>query len=337
MYHLIKPILISWEAKHIADYEKMNEIKSENIINAVNYLKTAGSCTVSEIAEKCGISFPTAKNILNYAVDKKIAFESHTAPSTGGRKAAVYKVNPEYCCRAYVIIENNTLIFRICDFTGRVCEETKREINLNNFIDDTTAEYNRLKKSRNVSALVMSLPCVVSNGEIKDWYYNPAYVGKNVSNLLSERLGIACFVENDMKLAVLGRAEKYANAKRSTVACVQFGHNGIGIGEYVNGKILRGMSDFAGEVGYIDDVTKSISSVRYCSKIIKNLIIFLNPEKIVFYTSQHQSNIEEIMKSATRALPPYSVPEFEVSTDYIDDINAGLKFISDEFAENKYF
>lgn len=40
---------------------------------------------------------------------------------------------------------------------------------------------------------------------------------------------------------------------------------------------------FAGEVGFINDLRKNIMGISYPGKIVRNAVVFLNSEVIIFY------------------------------------------------------
>ena len=133
-----------------------------------------------------------------------------------------------------------------------------------------------------------------------------------------------------MKLTAIGECVKNSN-RIGNIATVQFGHNGIGVGETVNGNVLAGSTGFAGEVGYIEDLRKNIMGISFPAKIVRNIIIFLNPELIVFYKSQRQNQFEKIFDTAVKNLPSYAVPEFKVSDDYFSSIRSGFISLINRF------
>lgn len=93
-----------------------------------------------------------------------------------------------------------------------------------------------------------------------------------------------------MKLTALGILNTdEINSKN--IVTMQFGHNGVGMAGIVNGHLIEGNTGFAGEVGYINDLRKNIMGVSYPAKIVRNAIVFFNPEIIVFYKSKRQKRL----------------------------------------------
>ena len=45
---------------------------------------------------------------------------------------------------------------------------------------------------------------------------------------------------------------------------------------------------------------------------------------ICFYKSKRQNNFEKIFNIATKGIPQYAIPKYEISENYIGDITLGL-------------
>jgi glucokinase len=69
-------------------------------------------------------------------------------------------------------------------------------------------------------------------------------------DLMSERLGLPVFVDNDSNLALVAEARRGAAAGARHAALVALG-TGIGGGLLLNGRLYRGASGFAAELGHI--------------------------------------------------------------------------------------
>ena len=67
---------------------------------------------------------------------------------------------------------------------------------------------------------------------------------------------------------------------------------------------------------------------------MRNAIVFLNPETVVFYKSQRQNSFDRIYQAAIKGLPSYALPKYCVRDDYIDDIVVGLAYLINK---NSYY
>ena len=70
-----------------------------------------------------------------------------------------------------------------------------------------------------------------------------------VKTMLEEGLGIPCFVENDVRVAALGESRYGAGKGVHTMVYLSIG-TGIAAGVIIQGKIYRGTTGMAGEIGH---------------------------------------------------------------------------------------
>lgn len=311
------------EVNCLNEQNTLKNIRIKNLSDILQVLRSEGSCSLAQLTEQISGGLTTVKKCVLQAIELGMVCEGDTADSTGGRKAKLYFLNKEYQYFVFLVVDDNSLICRICNFGFHVIEEYTVGLELEdllasvyNIMDKASAEYN-------VGTVCLALPCVLNDGVVMDWFYNPAAVGLDVKKKLKEKYGVNVIVQNDMKLTAIGECAEY-RGDIVNIATVQFGHNGVGVGATVNGNVLTGSTGFAGEVGYIDDLRKNIMGISFPAKIVKNIIIFLNPQLIVFYRSQRQNQFEKIFKAAVRDLPSFALPEFKVSDDYFNSINNGF-------------
>ncbi len=307
----------------------MTAIKNIHFNAILDAMRNHRCTAISEIADATGLSIPTVKKAIDSGMSMGVVIPADIAPSTGGRKAQLYNINAGYCHTLYFVLDDDELHFVLKDFANGVCEKGVKTVSLPGYcgaIEKTFASL--LKKNNPITVLCIAVPAITDNGKIIDWFYNPSLNGFDLKGYFENKYKVAVSVENDMNLTALAAAEYSENNEDTTLATLQFGHNGIGLGQIVNGKILRGAKGFAGEISYLRDSPEESVSVTYCAKIVRSAIVFTNPELIVFYTSKKQIQIEDIMREATKALPFYAIPKIIISDDYPGDIFKGLDIIS---------
>ena len=78
--------------------------------------------------------------------------------------------------------------------------------------------------------------------------YFPGYPGTNLQELLEERTGLPCAVENDVNAAALGEYWLGAGRGAKSLFCITVG-TGIGGCAILDGKVIHGASCSAGEAG----------------------------------------------------------------------------------------
>lgn len=312
------------------EQDTLKNIRNKNLSDILQVLRNKGTCSLSELSQNTDGGLTTVKKCVAQAIDYGMAIEGNIAESTGGRKARQYLINREYQYYFIAIVDNNNLIIKVFDFAINCVEDYQKSFEMNLFFSALNEEIEKQARKYTIGTIGISLPCVVKNGVVLDWYYNPEMVGFDIKNKLEEKYKANVVVQNDMKLTALGVFNTdEINAKN--IVTMQFGHNGVGMAGIVNGHLIEGNTGFAGEVGYINDLRKNIMGVSYPAKIVRNAIVFLNPEIIVFYKSKRQNDFMRIFDIATNGLPVYAIPEFKVSEDYIEDIISGIALLINKY------
>ena len=308
------------------EQDTLKNIRNKNLSDILQVLRNKGTCSLSELSQNTDGGLTTVKKCVAQAIDYGMAIEGNIAESTGGRKARQYLINREYQYYFIAIVDNNNLIIKVFDFAINCVEDYQKSFEMNLFFSALNEEIEKQARKYTIGTIGVSLPCIVKNGVVLDWYYNPEMVGFDIKNKLEEKYKANVVVQNDMKLTALGILNTdEINSKN--IVTMQFGHNGVGMAGIVNGHLIEGNTGFAGEVGYINDLRKNIMGVSYPAKIVRNAIVFLNPEIIVFYKSKRQNDFMRIFDIATNGLPVYAIPEFKVSEDYIEDIISGIALL----------
>lgn len=314
----------------LIEQDTLKNIRNKNLSDILQVLRNKGTCSLSELSQNTDGGLTTVKKCVAQAIDYGMAIEGNIAESTGGRKARQYLINREYQYYFIAIVDNNNLIIKVFDFAINCVEDYQKSFEMNLFFSALNEEIEKQARKYTIGTIGVSLPCIVKNGVVLDWYYNPEMVGFDIKNKLEEKYKANVVVQNDMKLTALGVFNTdEINAKN--IVTMQFGHNGVGMAGIVNGHLIEGNTGFAGEVGYINDLRKNIMGVSYPAKIVRNAIVFFNPEIIVFYKSKRQNDFMRIFDIATNGLPVYAIPEFKVSEDYIEDIISGIALLINKY------
>lgn len=312
------------------EQDTLKNIRNKNLSDILQVLRNKGTCSLSELSQNTDGGLTTVKKCVAQAIDYGMAIEGNIAESTGGRKARQYLINREYQYYFIAIVDNNNLIIKVFDFAINCVEDYQKSFEMNLFFSALNEEIEKQARKYTIGTIGVSLPCIVKNGVVLDWYYNPEMVGFDIKNKLEEKYKANVVVQNDMKLTALG-VFNTDEINSKNIVTMQFGHNGVGMAGIVNGHLIEGNTGFAGEVGYINDLRKNIMGVSYPAKIVRNAIVFLNPEIIVFYKSKRQNDFMRIFDIATNGLPVYAIPEFKVSEDYIEDIINGIALLINKY------
>ena len=312
------------------EQDTLKNIRNKNLSDILQVLRNKGTCSLSELSQNTDGGLTTVKKCVAQAIGYGMAIEGNIAESTGGRKARQYLINREYQYYFIAIVDNNNLIIKVFDFAINCVEDYQKSFEMHLFFSALNEEIEKQARKYTIGTIGVSLPCIVKNGVVLDWYYNPEMVGFDIKNKLEEKYKANVVVQNDMKLTALG-VFNTDEINSKNIVTMQFGHNGVGMAGIVNGHLIEGSTGFAGEVGYINDLRKNIMGVSYPAKIVRNAIVFFNPEIIVFYKSKRQNDFMRIFDIATNGLPVYAIPEFKVSEDYIEDIISGIALLINKY------
>lgn len=315
---------------NLVEQDTLKSIRNKNLSDILQVLRDKGACSLSELTENTDGGLTTVKKCVFQAMDYGMIIEGDIADSTGGRKAKQYLINEKYQFFLFVIIDNNDLIFKIHNFKFECVENYSVHFVMNEFFTVVCKNIDKIIQKYDLGIVCLSMPCVIKDGVILDWYYNPNMNGFDLKSALESKYKLNTIIQNDMKLTVIGESTA-SRQNTKNIVTIQFGHNGIGVGEMANGHLLEGNSGFAGEVGFINDLRKNIMGISYPAKIVRNAIVFLNPEVIVFYKSDRQNQFKEIFDKAVAGLPHYAVPKFEISDNYDDSIIAGFASLINKY------
>lgn len=328
----------------ISNTTKIKQINIELVKDALIELKYG---TKQSISSETGLSVATCGNILNELVESGEVIEVDLEQPSGGRPARrfVYNANFSYVACIYVSYEEgiNKITHAVTNLLGEIIEEDSVILDSISYesivtlIEKLTAKYEIIK------AIGIGVPAVVCEGTI---------VGscgiKELSNLslqkqLKELYPIEIIVENDMNLQALGfyRKQNFHNSNKS-IALITFPKdNCIGSGIIVDGHIIKGNTNFAGEVSYLplglsqEDLIKELEKddqfLRLAVKIITSIITVINPATIVLTGELVRSDmLGDIISGCLKIVPKEHMPEIIVREDIHDDYINGLVSVTIE-------
>ncbi|MCR5559077.1 MAG: ROK family protein [Schwartzia sp.] len=100
----------------------------------------------------------------------------------------------------------------------------------------------------------------------------PGYTGTKLRDFFEKLAGVPCTVENDVNCAGLGEAWLGAGKKASPLVCITLG-TGVGGCVIINGKLIHGTSNFAGEVGYIPLAGGTLEELASTSALVRRVAL----------------------------------------------------------------
>jgi hypothetical protein len=277
-----------------------------------------------------------------------IVRETGKLSSSGGRPATAWELHPQAWMSAALAIEGEGLTWALFDAFKTKIDGGKRPVGTDPLEDALalSAELKRLadSKGRGRCALGVGVPAAVKDGRALTGDFLEAWADKDLNSLFRERSGMAALVENDLNAIALGYLA-YAQAggeSLDSLAYVHFNEGScIGSGLVVGGRVLRGASCFAGEVGFLpmydgrllEDLmysaeTKSEDYVEAVVSALRAINCVVNPALVALSGRGFRFDLEEEISARFRSLvdarvrPSLAFPR-ESASYYMDGL-AGL-------------
>ncbi|MDA7027524.1 ROK family protein [Bacillus sp. CLL-7-23] len=295
------------------------------------------SATKVELSEKLGISFPTISKFLTQMEKSGELFSAGLDDSSGGRRAKRYTYNPEYMLGLAIFLEKTETNYIVFNCLGEVKDTGKT---LSVLVEDDLRSLTQyvediLRKYSKISSIAIGVPGSVDNGRI---FYIPGYEhlqNFDLKRYLEDRFSIPVVVENDMNAAVLGyHARK--GMKNKSLIYLYSGQNGPGAGMMVNGVVVRGSTNFSGEISFVpldgdrnfrQALENESGEVDAISRLVTSFVAILNPHTMIFCDDEvNQLTINRIVKQSAKYIPTEHLPEFKIS-DWKQDYLFGLQSI----------
>jgi len=306
-----------------------------NIVRKV--LKSKGPSTKQQLARDTGLSLMTVGTVLSYLMDQQEVIESELSPSKGGRPAQKYCYNYGFAhglvLFPFEMDKEIRIRSTIVDLSGRivVSTDTKVEtIDLASFegiIAPLAASYPTIK------AIGFGFPGYDEGGEIRMSDYKKL-VGTSLSRHFSELYKVPVIMENDVNAAAMGfNSRNRLNGEGVLIYLYFPDRHPPGAGIFINGKLLKGKDNFAGEIAAIPlDVAwnESLYSSFDCfceasAKLITALCSVLNPDRIILNGSfLSEAYRAAILQRCSQSLPFHVLPVIQLSDDFTADYQSGL-------------
>jgi len=315
-------------------------IKQLNVELVKDALMELTSATKLAIAKETGLSVATCGNILNELLKRGEVIELDAEEPNGGRPAKRFMYNANYCYVAciYMSCEKGVsrLTYAVVNLIGEIIEKDSVMIDVINYesIDELIGRL--LAKYEIIKAIGIGVPGAVYEGVVLDNCDIKELINFPLGDQLKEKYSIEVVVENDMNLTALGFYKKQNYDEDKNIAIINFPEdNCIGSGIIVDGHIIKGNTNFAGEVSYLP-----INAFHYCFnkrldknnrflptviKTIVSIIAIINPETIVLTGELISKNmLEDIYKGCLKMIPEKHMPKIIIRENMHDDYMNGL-------------
>lgn len=323
----------------IVNTNRVREINNELIRNA---LKNSEYSTKNSISKETGLSISTCRNILEDMLKTGEAKEVTLTKLTGGRPSRhfVYNKSFAYVGIVYLRIEGNDYYIyssvlnmlgeSVYEATNKYTEITYQDVDYT--ISKMTQEFPQLQ------VVSIGIPGIVIDGYIGLCDVIPLRY-THLRDKIEEKYKIKVVMDNDVNVSALGLYNsRFGNAE--SIAYLYFPEKGIpGVGIVVNGKVIRGATNFAGEIGFLpfgveyDDYGKlQEDHIKFFDIIVKTVLsinCIINPMLITISWKHMCQEYFDVINDTVKDLSPEGhAPKLIFNSDHHNDYINGLTFLA---------
>jgi glucokinase-like ROK family protein len=222
---------------------------------------TPGGISRAELARQMYLTRSAISTIIDDLKGMGLVDEIETGPTTGGRRPILLAINPNHGYVIGIDLGATHLRLVLTDFLAHVLDEFEYPISV---IDGpqkclTQIEHyiseilNRAKLNiGQVSAIGMGVPgpVVAETGEVTSPPIMPGWDGYPIRKHLEEQFQVPVVIGNDAEYGAIGEWAYGAGRGERNLAYIKVG-TGVGAGLLLDGRIYRGATGSAGEIGHI--------------------------------------------------------------------------------------
>lgn len=257
---------------------------SKEVIKHLYYNKML---TLTELSVLSNKSLPMVTTIVNDLIDEGYVCESGLAPSTGGRRASTFLLNPDKQCFVVAVamdqLVTQMVIYDLLNkeqgpiqiLPLKLPEEEDAFNKLVSFIKNGISGSGISKEG--LLGVGIGMPGFINSKKgVNHSFFNLSH-GGTLSDSLSKALDLPVFIDNDSSLIAQAELKFGVGKGHNDVMVVNFGW-GIGLGMIINGKLFRGHSGYAGEFSHIPlSKTNKLCSCgkRGCLEVETSLLVLV--------------------------------------------------------------
>jgi len=238
----------------------INHVKITNVTAVFELISARPGITRNEIADTTGLSLMTVSKIIDtFAKKGVITQEKNLKNSAAGRKASLLYVDYS---NSYVIVDLSSYNFTACIHTVKK-EKVAKLVhvydknhdfteNMRRFIFKCKNMLNSYADTNRVIALGVSLPGPYDS--VTDKVTNkrmPELNTISITKMLEFGLGIpVTFIDENVKLSIYAHMQTIPDYTKKQLLYLHIGE-GVGGGLAINGHIIRGDNQLAGDMGQL--------------------------------------------------------------------------------------
>jgi len=216
------------------------------------------------------LSLPTITNIVKRLLDDGIVVEADYKQSTGGRRAALLQLHPDYAHAVGLEVSCSCLRAARVNLVGEIVDQEEapphrpecREPELGRIVAVAQAVLERAPRGL-VAGLGIGISGIISSGQGISVKFprSEKWVDVPLAAILSERLGLPTWLENDVQTATLGELRFGDGRSAESFAYLHLGQ-GIALGIVADRRLYEGANGNVGELGH--SIIEPEGPICYC-------------------------------------------------------------------------
>jgi predicted NBD/HSP70 family sugar kinase len=237
-------------------------LRDRNRERVVGVLRERGRVSQADIARVTGLSRTTVHTLVSELKDSGVLHEAETGVPDfrGGRPAILLMLR--HSSRAVVGIDfgHSHVGVAVADIGHNVLAERRCDLDVSHdartaldaaarMVDEVLAEAQVDRKSVIAAGIGIPGPVDRSTGTAGSPTILPGWIGVRIGDEMHDRLGVPVEIENDANLGALAELTWGAGRECSNFVYIKVA-TGIGAGLVIDGKLLRGATGTAGEIGH---------------------------------------------------------------------------------------
>lgn len=226
-------------------------------VSIIQTLIQLGQASIGDIAQRCGLSIPTATKFIDELISCNILTDLGQKHKTGGRRPNMYSIRADVGFFVGVDLKVHTLSIGIMSFDGvlkyrksgisfdlespdafeRCCSTIETEVALSGI--DTES----------IIAYTISIPGRVNmiTGQSLNYFTEE---GENSREKFRQRLGTEVYIENDSRVMCYGEYVHSYLGRISDMLYINLSW-GLGMGMVLGGRLYYGGNGMSGELGHV--------------------------------------------------------------------------------------
>jgi glucokinase-like ROK family protein len=222
---------------------------------------TPGGISRAELARQMDLTRAAVSTIIGDMQMMSLVQESEDGPATGGRKPRMLGINPRYGYVAGVDMGATHLGLMVADFSAHMIDEVEVPFSVRDgpktclpIIDTHLQDFLRkieIPRSK-IQAIGIGVPgpVVAEAGAVGAPPIMPGWDGYPIRSHLEDLWGLPVSLGNDAEFGALGEWAAGAGRGIRNLVYIKVG-SGVGAGLLLEGKIYRGTTGCAGEIGHV--------------------------------------------------------------------------------------